>query len=332
MCSFCWSWLRYMVMLSEFKSEWWEADVSGDQLESQPLAPIPGCLGGFEMETISSMVEVVCCVPRLWLKVSEYLLRGNKDVSLELNVKYSYVSFWQCEVYDFLTFYTKQWQQVKILWCTKGSWFVIKIAGQYNQVYVQGLGSVEVLWRFLEHLRRSPWSPPIRCLALICLSVPEERSWSRCFRLPLLVHSFPREEERQGDGQSGRKVLVLLPASLTYTHVHPIYIYIWVCLSNRAVSYLLVRGSDWLGWPGIPTDGWQVLHTHRGSDVIEQAPERSLSMRFILYVVTVCSVCRCHYKQGCTNMVGKALWWWAHLFHWVLFLLLILLSCWCTIF
>lgn len=54
--------------------------------------------------------------------------------------------------------------------------------------------------RSLEQLGRSPQSPLVTCLALICLNTPEERSQSRCLQRPLLVFRSPKRGKRRDGG------------------------------------------------------------------------------------------------------------------------------------
>lgn len=151
--------------------------------------------------------------------------------------------------------------------CTAGFQLVIEIAGQCNLVDVQWLESVEALGQLLEQLGRSPQSPLIRCLALICLSAPEERSWSRCFHPPLLVFSFPQEEKREMDTERKREweespgVTAFgspLPTS-PYKCTSSFIMSVPVRLTDRWLICWL-GGRDQLRWPGTPmADGIYIL-------------------------------------------------------------------------
>lgn len=143
----------------------------------------------------------------------------------------------------------------------KSGWNVsVGIAGQSNLV------RVEVLKQLLEQLERSPWSLLIRCLALICLSAPEERSWSSCFCLPLLVRTFPGEETR--DGQSGAFV-PLLPSS-THSSRH-----MYILIYNEHVCPVEPCLICWWGGGTGRDDKKDLqmadrsLHTRCGSEVIQ---------------------------------------------------------------
>lgn len=177
---------------------------------------------------------------------------------------------------------------VKILRCNACPQLVIKIAGQCNLLYVQWLESVEALRLLLEQLGRSPQSLLIRCLALICLSAPEERSWSRCFHPPLLVFSFPQEEKKKrGMWRVGGKSWFLCRTSPLFP---PLQLYT-VIYNERACPT-----EQWLicwlgsGLAGMTRDTWTAgwdLHTHCSTEVIEQVPQRTSSLGSLLQTVTV---------------------------------------------
>lgn len=115
------------------------------------------------------------------------------------------------------------------------------------------------LKRLLEQLERFPCSPLIRRLPLICLSAPEERSWSSCFCLPLLVCTFPTEETR--DGQSAALVPPTIPPSSTHSSTH-VYILIYnehVC-PQSCVSFV----AEGEGLAGMTRETYKWLTDLRG--------------------------------------------------------------------
>lgn len=205
-------WISVYARVLRSRCAGWSAWVSATD-------PLPGCLVlwcptvrvsprlliGFEMETISSIAEVVCCVVGFCLRVFTAFavsLGANRKDVVPFRVKglcFKPPFYIHIKEYNNSVIHVIFWW--KIVSCTQGHRLVIKIARQCNLVYVQWLESVEALRQVLEQLGRSPQSPLIRCLVLICLSAPEERSWSRCFHPPLPVFSFPqgeRERERAG--------------------------------------------------------------------------------------------------------------------------------------
>lgn len=178
MCSFCCSWLRWTMMVSECLSMPGsrEADVLGDHVEFQPQLRLPGCLGlwcppvrvslrlliGFEMETISSKAEVVLCGWILSQSLHSFccVIGSSKRgcTSSELNVCLLY--FWQSEFQDSespFPFIKQPESSVAIFeistdflvgkrWGTlQAPQLVIKIAGQCNLFCVQWLESMEAV-------------------------------------------------------------------------------------------------------------------------------------------------------------------------------------------
>lgn len=130
---------------------------------------------------------------------------------------------------------------------------VIKTGGHENLAGGRWLESVEGLRR---PFGRSPQPPLVRRLALICLNMPEERSWSRCFYLPLPVFSSPHKgktgREEWTEWEDGPRE----PPHPPHTHSpQQTWVYISWCIMSvpvwqSYVSFVGELGRACSGWPG----------------------------------------------------------------------------------
>lgn len=94
--------------------------------------------------------------------------------------------------------------------CFLGFFCLLSLLG--NLLYVQWLESVGLLRLLLEQLGRSLQSLLIRCVDLICLSAPQERSWSRCFSPSSSCLWCSVQGKKEGEGFTKREEFPGVPA------------------------------------------------------------------------------------------------------------------------